>query len=451
MNQPLAVAIAFFALGVTFLGSLLILLFNPRSRGGRWWVVFQVGIMAWLGVQGWAIATGDWVRLGPVVSGIAHLLPALFLAFVLADVVRKPVGYVLPVLAVALLLLPVDVASWNRRFGEGVLGLWQLGAWGLASVLLWVHGRRNLPLGGPKRRLGLVVLVLLIVNLPVVVVGQLLYDGRIFVYLMPLLMVEINVLTFVGVVHLQWHDIEVRAARTGEIAAQTAEQERLAVVGELAASLAHEIRNPLTGARSLAQRLAEEEIGSEQRRRYAAVILEEVGRVERLVANLLGVARRPARHPDAGAATPLAPLFDDLFLLLGSRAAKAGVRLVADGAAVEATAPREPLAQAVLNLLLNAVAHAPRGTAVELTAREAEGGVEVRVRDGGPGVPPEERERIWEPFYTRGGGTGLGLAVVRRLAREHGWEVAVDDAPGGGAEFRLRIPRAPLAGHDSAA
>ena len=240
---------------------------------------------------------------------------------------------------------------------------------------------------------------------------------------------------------LRFYDIEVRAVRTGELAAAAAEQERLAVVGELSASLAHEIRNPLTGVRSLAQRLAEEEIPDDKRRRYASVILEEVGRVERLVANLLGIARRAPRVRDADARTPLAPLFEDLALLVAGRAEKAGVRVTADARGLTAPSAREPLAQALLNLLLNAVAHTPAGGTVSLAARDGGGrDGRSRVRDGGPGVPREQRERIWEPFHTGGGGTGLGLAVVRRVAREEGWTVEVGDAPGGGAEFRIVIP-----------
>jgi signal transduction histidine kinase len=146
---------------------------------------------------------------------------------------------------------------------------------------------------------------------------------------------------------------------------------------------------------------------------------------------------------DADARTPLAPLFDDLALLVTGRAEKAGVRVTVDAHGVTAHSAREPLAQALLNLLLNAVDHTPAGGAVSLAARTAEGGTAIAVRDGGPGVPREQRERIWEPFHTGGGGTGLGLAVVRRVAREEGWTVDVDDAPGGGAEFRIVIPASP--------
>lgn len=442
MNAP-AAAVAFFALGVTAFGSALLLLFNPRSYAVRWFVAFQCTIATWLAAQGWAFATGDWARLGPVVSGAVHLSPALFLAFSLSTARRLTWGAVAAI-ALGLALLPLDLRSLDGHYAQPVLLAWNVGAWSLATFLL-VRGMarrmRAIHLSPRQRRGGNVLLALMVAVFPVGMLGGLLDPHAVGNYVMPLAMVWIQALVFVGVARLRFYDIEVRAARTGEIAAAAAEQERLAVVGELAASLAHEIRNPLTGVRSLAQRLSEDAVDEDKRRRYAGVILEEVGRVERLVANLLGIARRAPRPSANGRATPLAPLFDDLALLVGSRAEKAGVRLLADGGALAAPAAREPLAQAVLNLLLNALAHAPPGTAVELRARETAEAVEIAVRDQGPGVPPGERERIWEPFHSGSGGTGLGLAVVRRLAREHEWRVEVGDAAGGGAEFRLTIAK----------
>lgn len=435
-------AIAFFAFGALFTGSVLLLLLNPRSRGVRWWVLFQAVNLVWLGGQGWAFATGNWAALGPLVSATAHVMPAFFLAFALVDGYDRPNWQALLAVTLGLVTLPMDILSYGQSFGELFLIAWQVGMWGTATMLL-VRGNRRRPWGpGINRRLGFTVLLLLLVMAPVALAGGIFFGQRMWLYAMPLLVVWIQFLVFVGVVHLRFYDIEVRAARTGELAAAAAEQERMAVLGELSASLAHEIRNPLTGVRSLAQRLAEDQVDEERRRRYASVILEEVGRVERLVSNLLGIARRSPPAAPQGGSTALDALFEDLLLLLGSRAQKANVRLSADAGGMGAAAPREALAQALLNLLLNAIAHAPTGSAVTLLARQAAGSTEILVRDAGQGVAPEERERIWEPFQSGGSGTGLGLAVVRRLAREQGWVVQVGDAPGGGAEFCLRVPEA---------
>ncbi|HET7230117.1 MAG TPA: HAMP domain-containing sensor histidine kinase [Longimicrobium sp.] len=440
--NPAAAAVAFFALGVTLFGSSLLLLFNPRSGGARWFAAFQLSIATWLGAQGWAYATGDWARMGPIVSGAVHMAPALFLGFAFGEVRKQPWAAV-GAIALGLALLPADLASVNRRYAEGLLSAWNGIAWSLSTVLLvWGMSGRMKRIGASarQRRAARIILALMTAVFPIGIIGGMLTKGATHVYVMPLLMVWIQALVFIGVARLRFYDIEIRAARTGEIAASAAEQERLAVVGELAASLAHEIRNPLTGVRSLAQRLAEDEIEEAKRRRYAGVILEEVGRVERLVANLLGIARRAPRVSSGDVETPLAPLFDDLALLVGSRAEKARVRLVVDANGTAAHAAREPLAQALLNLLLNALAHAPEGTAVELRARPSAAGALIVIRDHGPGIAADELERIWEPFYSGSNGTGLGLAVVRRLAREHEWTVEAENTADGGAEFRLGVP-----------
>jgi signal transduction histidine kinase len=438
--QPLAAAVAWFALGASFLGTAVLLIFNPSSRGVRWYAAFWVALMVWLCAQGWAFAVGDWTVAGRVVSVATHLAPGLFLAFALHETGRRSELYPWLAVGLALVLLPLQIRTWGAPDTEPLLIGWSSGAWVVATAILVtaVLPARRL-VAGAGTYWWLVIGGMVIV-LPIGLGGALLTGGRTTVFVLPLLMVWIHLLSFVGVVRLRFYDIEVRAARTGEIAAFAAEAERLAVVGELAASLAHEIRNPLTGVRSLAQRLAEEDVDGTRRRRYAGVILEEVGRVERLVANLLGIARRTPRDTHARGTTRADALFDDLLLLLGSRAEKAGVRLIATANDVEVPATREPLAQTLLNLALNALAHTPAGGTVQLLARIRDDAAELLVRDSGPGVPEADRERIWEPFNSSSGGTGLGLAVVRRLAREHGWEATVDEAPGGGAEFRVRIP-----------
>jgi signal transduction histidine kinase len=125
------------------------------------------------------------------------------------------------------------------------------------------------------------------------------------------------------------------------------------------------------------------------------------------------------------------------------------VRLTVEPVTAHLPAPPEPLAQVLLNLLLNAVQQAPAVGHVRLCARECErergdeARVELIVQDDGPGVPAAEREAIFAPFRSGTGGSGLGLAVVRRLCDEWGWTIAVRDTPGGGATFALGVPRAP--------
>ncbi|HEX8362367.1 MAG TPA: HAMP domain-containing sensor histidine kinase [Longimicrobium sp.] len=436
--NPLATAAAFFACGVVFFSTSALLLFNPRSRGIRWYAAFQLCLMVWLAVQGWRFAVPEWNEpLRPVFLASIHLLPGFFLGFSLAEGLKRPTREALLPVLLGFALLPLALGDG----GSPLLVIWQMGGWigGTLPMVWFARRERSTDVAG-KRRLAAWVAAGLVIVLPLGLLGGMLTDGAHATYFLPLAMVWIQLLIFVGVSRLRFYDIEVRASRSGELAAAAAEQERLAVLGELSASVAHEVRNPLTGMRSLAQRLAEDDVDDAKRRRYAAVIIEEAERVERIVANLLGFARRATVHSEPGAQTPLAPLFDDLVLLVEAHARKGGVTVAADAGGAVAAAPREALAQATLNLVLNAIRHTPSGGSVRLGTRSAAGGVEVVVSDTGPGVPAGERERIWEPFRSEGGGTGLGLAVVRRLARELGWEARVGDAPGGGAEFSIRVP-----------
>ncbi|MEJ2152288.1 MAG: ATP-binding protein [Gemmatimonadota bacterium] len=453
MEYPVATGITFFALGVNFLGGVVLFLLNPESRSVRWFMPFLVTILLWLFGQGWALLTGT---LGPItdvfIVGI-HLMPGFFLMFALADGYNWGLPKILAPLAIGLLLLPRVYGVELDQFSDPVQLAWQIGGWGLGSVLMARCGlRHRLTTGASSLYQRLVSLFLLLIA-PLVVVGGVLLGAEFFLYTMPLLTVMLHVLLFVGVVFWRFYDIEVRAARSGEIATQAAELERMAVVGELTASFAHEVRNPLTGVRSLAQRLAEEDIADDSRRRYAGVIVREVERVEQIVAQLLDVARRRKTRSASGAVTQLEPLFEDLRLLLGSRASRSAVSLNVDSAGLAVRAAREHVAQALLNLLLNAIDHSPPQGRVELAAEKGNGAdtVTIYVRDEGPGIPPVDYERIFEPLYSSAEGTGLGLSVVRRLAVDLGWEVEIGEATSGGAEFRLVLPSLenPIAAIDS--
>ena len=446
MSEVLPAAIAFFALGANLIGTSFLLLLAPRSRGMRWFAVFELDIMIWLALQGWAFAIGDatpGIRLAYGLS--VHMLPALFLVDALVDVHDVRSRTIAGILALAAVTAPLTVVAIQDAAPESYARAaiaWQIAGWGIASIL---HVRREAPEAfqqGTRRKTRLIVIGFLVVVVPLSIILGFLTNDSFFIYAMPLITVIVQVALFIGVTQLRFYDIETRSARRGELATDAAALQRHAMVGELTASFAHEVRNPLTGVRSLAQRLAEDEIDDPTRRRYAEVIVREVGRVERIVADLLGVARRGAARPQESGPVELAPLFDDLRILLAPRADRSRVEIRADAAALRVTAARETLAQALLNLLLNAIEHSPGGGRVELgAARDGDAAVIV-VRDQGAGVAPADRDRIFEPLVSLRGGSGLGLAVVRRIANESGWTIEVADAPGGGAEFRLRVPLA---------
>jgi signal transduction histidine kinase len=222
-----------------------------------------------------------------------------------------------------------------------------------------------------------------------------------------------------------------------------AHSEKLAAVGELAARVAHEIRNPVTAARSLAQLMVSDP-GSPHAAEHAELILAELGRVERQVQALLRFARREEfsfEPVDIGqvAHSALEPL--------RARLEASGVAVTTDiDAGVVARADREKLRQVVMNLLDNA-ADAVGGAEekrVVLAVHGANGAVVLEVRDSGPGVPADALPRLFEPFFSlKTTGTGLGLAIVKRTVEAHGGRVEARAAVGRGLLLRVELPAAP--------
>jgi len=214
---------------------------------------------------------------------------------------------------------------------------------------------------------------------------------------------------------------------------------------QLAAGVAHEIRNPITAAKSLVQQMGEDP-SSKETLSYANVALAELDRVERSISHLL----RFAREEDLDLSdVRLCDVVDSALATFADRAARLAVTVERelDGAG-PVRGDAEKLRRVVINLVGNAFdALEQAGTPdprVRVLAGESLAGdrVWLRVRDNGPGMPPEVRERIFDPFYTsKQGGTGLGLALVRKVVEAHGGQVEVDAAPGGGTEFVVTLPR----------
>jgi two-component system sensor histidine kinase HydH len=224
-----------------------------------------------------------------------------------------------------------------------------------------------------------------------------------------------------------------RRARVVE--ASLLERRHLAVLGEMSAVLAHEIRNPLASLKGHAQLLEEQLAGDDRRQAKARRIVDEAVRLERLTTSLLDFVRagqvaRVRSDPRALARRAL-DITDPTRVTLDERTAPEHWSL--DPTRIE---------QALVNLLRNALQASD--TPVELSVRREDGGLVFLVADRGPGVPPAIRERLFQPFATgRTQGTGLGLAVVRRVAELHGGTVAAVSRTGGGASFRLWVPPGP--------
>jgi two-component system, NtrC family, sensor histidine kinase HydH len=225
-----------------------------------------------------------------------------------------------------------------------------------------------------------------------------------------------------------------KSARYEVIRRDLEQQRRLTQLGEMSAVLAHEIRNPLASLKGNAQLLAERLPAGTRDRRRADRVVGEATRLEALTADLLDFARSgPINRENV-----------DPVGLVRLAAEEAGVRSLP---IMTAAPPRRwsldtiRIRQALVNLIRNAVEVSPPDDPPEILVAEEDDGLVFQVRDHGPGIPPEERARIFEPFYTtRTNGTGLGLSVARRVVELHGGTLTAENAPEGGALFRIVLP-----------
>lgn len=232
-----------------------------------------------------------------------------------------------------------------------------------------------------------------------------------------------------------------------DLRSRVAQSEKLAALGQLAAAIAHEVRNPLGVIRSAAQGIGEtlrpDDLDGQRACRF---ITTEIDRLNGVMSSLLAYARPLDLHPQPIAVTEL---LDRAALLAGHDLDRKRMQLRLGGLGVPPVVLADPdlATQALLDLLTNAVESSPAESEVSLAARAEGDTVAIEVIDRGPGVPEELRERIFEPFFTtRRNGTGLGLAVARHIAEAHGGQIRVADAAAGGSCFTLFLPRAAPSG-----
>ena len=220
-----------------------------------------------------------------------------------------------------------------------------------------------------------------------------------------------------------------------------AERERLATLGQMAATVAHEIKNPLSAIKSIAQVMGEDESLSHEYARDLSLIVGETDRLGQSVTQLLSFARQetPSELPMRAD-----QLIQSVARLFEVTAEKEGIKLSVTiekdeelgGAAVSA------VRVALSNLLLNALQATPKGGEITITQKLENSVMVILLQDSGPGVPDDLQQRIWEPFFTtKQRGTGLGLAIVRKRMQEAGGTARLASRVNGeGAKFELRVP-----------
>ncbi len=252
----------------------------------------------------------------------------------------------------------------------------------------------------------------------------------------------VNALVILVVMLLSGYLAE-RLAKTGgqlrEAEERADQAERMAALGRLAAGLAHEIRNPLGSISGSVRLLATNTALTGDDKELCAIIQREAGRLDDLVTDMMELARprRPEPVP-----MDVAEVAQEVVGLAGSSGRAAGdVAVRYDGpSAVTITADPAQMRQLIWNLVRNAVQASSAGGEVVVRVVEVDGGAELSVRDDGIGIDEEAKAQLFDAFFTtRSKGTGVGLAVVKRIVDDHGFRVDVDSERGKGALFRVAL------------
>jgi len=221
---------------------------------------------------------------------------------------------------------------------------------------------------------------------------------------------------------------------------QVKRADRLSAIGQLAAGLAHEIRNPLASIDGAAEVLDLAGDQPELRKETVGIIRKECSRLNRLLTSLLDFAR--PRHPERRE-VDLSRVLDSVIGLVGHSAGK-GLRFHKEtsGHAPMLLGDEEQLTQVMLNLTINAAQAMPEGGDVWLTINQRDDGILVEIRDQGTGIPDEHMDKIFDPFFTtKDTGTGLGLSVVHQIVTQHGGTVSVSRNGDKGTTFSLFFPQ----------
>jgi signal transduction histidine kinase len=218
--------------------------------------------------------------------------------------------------------------------------------------------------------------------------------------------------------------------------------ERLAAVGEVAAGLAHEIRNPLAAILNAVTLLDQEEVlTAEERATILGAVKTEARRLNTTLSDFLLFARPRELKRQKG---DIRQLVDHVAALLQEERTRPGgvqVDVQVDPAIPPTVFDRDQLTQVLWNIARNGLEAMEGRGHLELSVARQNGEVMISVSDTGPGIPPEDRWRIFQPFYSRKpGGTGLGLAIAQSIVSAHGGRIDVDSQPQQGSRFTICLP-----------
>ncbi len=219
---------------------------------------------------------------------------------------------------------------------------------------------------------------------------------------------------------------------------QLRKAERLSTLGELTASLAHEVRNPLGSIRGVAEILRDES-QNESHKKFVEILLKETQRLDTVVANYLTFARP---RTEEGEVVSLEKTIESTFALLGPELRKKTLHLKVDVKPqnISMFCREGQMRQALLNILLNAIQASPRNGVISISAERKDDSLSIIVSDQGTGIGEEAKKHLFEPFYTeKSDGTGLGLAITKRIVEAHNGRISAQNRKDGGAQIKMEF------------
>ena len=230
-----------------------------------------------------------------------------------------------------------------------------------------------------------------------------------------------------------------------EVEEQLSAAQKLSALGQLSASLAHEIKNPLASIKGTAEILLDDFPVGHPKREFVEILLKETTRLNNTVEEVLQFSRQGqyGRKKENVADEPLSQVIERVTSLLSSQLRKKSISLSmlgwenGKGCLVD----QEKLSQVFLNIILNAIDATPARGKITIETSKLDTGCSISVKDNGPGIPDELKGKIFDPFYsTKEGGTGLGLSISKKIVESYGGTLTLSDSESGGASFTVFLP-----------
>jgi len=225
---------------------------------------------------------------------------------------------------------------------------------------------------------------------------------------------------------------------------QLSVSQKLSSLGELSASLAHEVKNPLSSIKGTAEILLDEFPEGHPKREFVEILLAETSRLNATVNEVLRYSSgKGSKESEKGEYEPLPETVSRVLKLLDNRIKEKSIHLeLSDIAFIDDfIVDGDKMSQVFLNIILNAIDAVPVEGKISIDGKKTSDGISIYISDNGPGIPTDERARIFEPFYSgKEGGTGLGLSISQKIVESYGGKIAVSESASSGACLSIYLP-----------